>query len=272
MKDESIEYAAFISVAQTGNMLPGGQNQIIQYQDRVISYGGECREEKRKKTQFVAPIEPIMMSSLVFIGIDSAMIAANNPIPYDEALKNMVRLIQEYTNKGIYLVGWNVLELIRATIGPQIENKLGLKLEFDESRIIDVKRLCSLSLKIDDLGSYTMDSVLCHYRGFNPDKILEERKNQFGVNFCDQQNTKLQIIIESWMEEHNFTTLAEVVKWLNEPHVVDRFTFGKYCGYKIADVYKADVSYLSWIVQNKNLRAADPSLIYTCRKMLNSIE
>lgn len=274
-----MERLILVSAATTGNGIPGKMDEIIEFSGRVLDLECvdgkvECAEVK-STTKRAVPDGTLPASATAYCGLVKERLQeclADGKVQTEsQIVTDVSKIITGCADKGIYIVGWNVPGLIQETLAPLVKKHLGTDFDVSNARVIDLKKLCSLALDPHEVGSCTQDAADFIYSGKNVDSLCTIRAEKL-LNCTGVSNIQNLTILEGWMAQNGITTLADVVKWQNEPHVIKYFTFGKYRGSLIADVINQDVGYIGWVLKNKEISERETDLIYSIKNLMNAVD
>ncbi len=272
-----MENCAFIDIITTGNDLYGKNNCPIQFCCEIFPLSEVFDKQKfynptRVKSFGIVPDEDILTTGYVrSSGLTNKSLEdsldSKSVFSLKDGLLIAYRLLSLVRDKGMFLIGYNHIGYDLDILNKNFKRVLGLDpIEFPEDRILDVMKLAEISVPIEKIGNYTMESVFSCISEL-PNALVEEYHKHGRSASTDIRITKN--ILSSFMDLSE--KFSDVVKRINEPREVKTMNFGKYKGAPLEVVFENDKQYCNWLIKNKDISKTNPDLVSSIRKMMNTV-
>lgn len=270
-----MENCAFIDIFTTHNDLYGHYNSPVQFcceiykNDEIFNSDLFLNNPPRQKIINIIPNEPMMISGKINIGYNIPS-ETNGGVMLKDALESIYKLLKSFKEKNIYIIGYNHIDYDLRILNEHFEKLLNYeKIEFRKDYLIDVMKLAEKKIEVSFIGNYTMDSVYMFlkddYDSYR--RLKDTRSTRTDILITKEIFSKLVDI-----NGHDGTNLkfSDVVKMINEPKEQTCFSFGKYKGALISDIFTKDRQYISWLMRNADIRNKNPDLFNALENMFDN--
>jgi hypothetical protein len=272
-----MENCAFIDIVTTGNDLYGKNNCPIQFCCEIFPLSEVFSKEKfynpsRVKKFNIVPDEEILTTGYIRssgLTNDSLEKSVDSKTCFSlkDGLSVIYRLLSLLKDKGMFIVGYNHVAYDLEILNKNFKRVLDLDpVEFPDDKILDVMKFAEVCIPLDKIGNYTMESVFT-YVSEDPSAMNSKYQKYGRSASTDIRITKS--ILTSFMDLNE--SFSDLVKKINEPHEVKIMNFGKYKGAPLEVVFENDKQYCNWLIRNKDISKANPGLVDSIRKMMNTV-
>lgn len=257
-----MEYCCILSLLTTGNTFPDGFNSIIQLSESFFKVESTFNKIQQK-TFYIKEDEDILLNTFTYV--DKASILNANKFDSNIAIEYIYKILYKVYQSNLYLIGWDISNSL-SIINMNYERLIGKKIEFiNELKVIDVKKLFSLTCDLNKVGTYSLQTALLWLYDNNYDEYLNHKNKQF-YNYCEETNDIILLLLKKLI---NNDTLGETYEYLNKPHVLKTMPFGKYKNYSFESIMQNDMNYLHWLIKQSNLAETDKDLAFTLQTLLS---
>lgn len=188
----------------------------------------------------------------------SEMIVEKTETDFYSAILHEFSLMPE----GTQIIGYNIKSFDLDVLDKNLKRLNLPVLDKSKFQIIDLYQFAKKYFKKEDLGDFTCKTVFVH---LFPDKV----KDLFNVPLGYASMSEIWMCIEIYKWAVNKFGQDGLVKYLSEPTEVKTIEFGKYKGKSPEWIVNHDKGYLTWLLNDVNLKEKDPDLFYTLKKLIN---
>jgi len=267
-----MENCAFIDIFTTHNDLYGHNNCPIQFCCELFTNNEIFEEDKffkpeRRKLFNIIPDEEILIPGYLNSGIknDDVRTSDYNGLELKQALETIYKILKAFKEKGFFIIGYNHIVYDLEILNKNFQRVLNYDpIVFDKDKLIDVMKLAEMSIPVNEIGNYSMDSVMTFFHS-DCNKVQNLRINKSTAT--DIKITKMILIhfIEKGM------TFSDISKMMNSEREVKVINFGKYKGASLETIFDIDKQYCNWLIKNKDIGTQNPSLVAALKKMFNTV-
>lgn len=264
-------------VSTTQNTLPDAHLCPVEVCTEQFALADIGNSAKIKQTHFfIIPDEPIMPAAQIQMGKSSADISGEQLV---EGLRRIYELLKPARFNGPCLLGYNleydiasVCDNMKRLFSGKDENLANFQEAIDAMDKIDVMLLAKKLIPASKVITYTMLNVVVYLYGL---KALDQFNREGAKTGSVRDNYLCRLILAGLMKlgakmyperADDFSTVQGLLKFLQEPVIVDVFPFGKYMNWKISDVYKKHPDYIAWLLKDaEGLKRSNPDVYYTLK-------
>lgn len=251
----------------TGNSMPGCYESPIAFDAMLAEVDGKGVAETKSLSMYIVPESPVTLHATAFTGLDESNL--DGAVSIHDGLLAISRMFRQLANKNIYLVGWNILEVIQKNLEPHMERVLNESFHelFSSLKVIDLRQVAQAREDVGKLGQLTFDST--YLRMFGRKNLASMKLKRCESMYCRIVNEMSAKILSKYMEELEAEKIEDVEAYVGQPHLLARMPFGKYRNYEFADLLEHDSDYLIWLRSCSDITTRNKDLKFTLDKLLS---
>jgi len=218
-----------------------------------------CETYDKEFQKYIKPVELCMPSAVVVHGITQDMLDHQGI----DIKTNFIESVKELLdNQDTYcIIGYNTdfdIEVINSVC------KEYLNVEYKPKHSIDIMKLARKFIPANEIGGYSLDAVYYYLLPNQLTYLLKSRSTHSALVDCRLTKEVFNTIVFKIFGDSN-KPLEDIIKFSNEPFILEIWPFGKHKSKTISDVYTYDKQYIQWFMTKCDFRDSWSDLVYTLR-------
>ena len=256
--------ALILDTVTTSNTAGEGHDCPIEFTFRVCDFNNFDTNETEVKSFPITPDEPVMPGAMVYSNV-------SNEIKGGDLVKSMTflrKLLEKAKANGMYIIAYDLdsfFRIINNTIDRLFVPDNGMvdvsnDTKLDPSKSFSIRSFAKAILPPTKVGtSYAAEAMTMYLAGRDVFKAQRSQFDEGAVTRSVYNQNMNSIILRKLVEMTASSSFKDVVEKVNNASET-MFTFGKYSGRLVEDVFKSDYGYCLWCFRKQELMDANPGL------------